>query len=130
MHKDASDFARTTTGTLTDRMNQMGRRFADTTPAQLAAVLHAVGAITYQERQSIEDNGFVFQQGLLHTGLSVTSARQVPGGYTCPLLLNGSPFASVLPTRNRNDSVVNAVWMVNHLKRGLVHTLADITATW
>lgn len=62
MHPQAADFARNTSGSVADRMNQMGERFENNTPAQLAAVLHAVGAISYAERQNIEENGFMFQQ--------------------------------------------------------------------
>jgi hypothetical protein len=64
MHINAKviTFAAQTTGTVADRMNQMGKKFESATPAQLAVVLHTVGAITYAERQNIEENGFIFDQ--------------------------------------------------------------------
>lgn len=53
--------------------------------------------------------------------LTVVGTRRVSRGYTCSILLNAQPFLSMLPVRDRNDSVVNAVRMMDDLKHAPVN---------
>lgn len=89
MHKDATKFARTTTGTCTDRMEQMGSRFPGVTPAQLALVLFAVDAITAAECAHIRDHDFVFE---LPNELNLHAAlHKAENEYFCAKEQNAAP---------------------------------------
>jgi hypothetical protein len=69
MHSNVTTAARTTTGTASQRLQQMIKAFPDTVYHQLAEVLCAVGAITRAELKAVRDNGLIAQSWTDRVGL-------------------------------------------------------------